>query len=348
MAVKTTIAMETGVSVGGYELVRDPEIPAARLLRQPKQLGKVFSSLLANSFGGNLHVRIRRYLPGKRCVAAVDVTPARAGNGASERRRFIIKLYAPGKGAAAFATLQNLRSHGLSSGRFAVCRPIAYDPTWHLLILERAHGESLGSRLLMGKNAEQYADGAARWLHALHNCGLTEGRRYDFGRHLHTLGLQGRHLAEVFPERGRQYRGVLQRIEKQGWPLSRWTPAPTHRDFTPEHLYWDDDQLTGLDFDEFCQYDPLFDVGHFMAHLRLMSLCHPGAAPGLNHVAQRFQAAYEAGAENYSLSRVRLYQAMTYLKLAYVVGVVERPGNWRGLVTALVHEADQLAGEDVT
>src|SRR5213080_515067 len=159
--------METSVSVGGYELVRDPKLPAARLLRQPKQLGEVLSSLLANSFlasslGGNLHVRIRRYLPGKRCVAAVDVTPGRAGNGASECRRFIIKLYAPGKGADAFATLQNLRSHGLSFGRFTVCRPIAFDPSWHLLILEWARGESLGSRLLMGKNAEQSADGAAR------------------------------------------------------------------------------------------------------------------------------------------------------------------------------------------
>jgi len=323
---------ETSACIGHNEAVYDPGLPGSKLLQEPKQLAAVLSSLLANSMWSDLSVRIRRHLPGKRCIAAVDCSNAPG---------LMIKLYPAGKGAEVFETLQKLRSHGFDAGRFRVCRPLAYDPVWRILILERARGESLRSRLLINQDASA-TEGAAQWLLSLHSCGLTDGRRYDFSRHLYTLGLQGQHLAEIFPEAGRRYRDLLPIIEKRGRLLSGWAPAPTHRDFTPEHLFLNGDQLTGLDFDEFCQYDPLFDVGHFGAHLRLIALSHADRADGLEGVADRFRAAYRLGARDYSAPRVRSYQAMAYLKLAYVVGVVERPRNWEYLVTALLDDAQHF------
>ncbi|HXJ41760.1 MAG TPA: aminoglycoside phosphotransferase family protein [Bryobacteraceae bacterium] len=328
-----------------YGPIYDPEIPGSRLLLQPKQLAQVLSSLLASTSGDRTPcIHVHRCLPGKRCVASVDMTFVPApGCDVPEIRRFVIKLYSAGTGAEVFETLKRLQTSGFSSGRFTVCRPLAYDPIWRLLLLERVSGESLGSRLLAENDSLQAAEDAARWLLALHNCGLTEGRRYDFHRHLHTLASQGRELAGMFRRLGRLYAGLLSTIESQARPLLHRSSAPTHRDFTPEHVIWNHDHLTGVDFDEFCQYDPLFDVGHFIAHLRLMSLKH--SAPGLERAARRFQAVYQAGAEGYSAPRVRLYQAMSYLKLAYVVGVVERPRNWKDLVNALVGEAERITRE---
>src|SRR5437870_4323269 len=116
--------------------VYDPELPGSRLLQQPQRLALVLSSLLANSLAGDLRVHIRRHLPGKRCIARVDLTIAAEGSGAPQCRSFLIKLYPAGKGAEVFETLQQLQSHGFADGRFTVCRALAYDPVWNLLILE--------------------------------------------------------------------------------------------------------------------------------------------------------------------------------------------------------------------
>jgi hypothetical protein len=58
-------------------------------------------------------------------------------------------------------------------------------------------------------------------------------------------------------------------------------------------------------------------------------------------LATRFQMAYEARAQEYSAARVRLYEAITYLKLAHIIACITRPRGWQQSVATLLREAQR-------
>ena len=143
----------------------------------------------------------------------------------------------------------------------------------------------------------------------------------------------------MYPEAESLLAPVLARIEARGRALSAWEPAPTHRDFSPDRVVVDGARLSGLDFDEFCQYDPLFDVAHFVGHVRLLALTSCGMLHRFDELATRFKLAYEAQAKEYSAARVRLYEAITYLKLAHIIACITPPRGWQQSVATLLQEA---------
>jgi aminoglycoside phosphotransferase (APT) family kinase protein len=333
--------------VGGVAMPRDPALPGLALLHHPTRWLEVLSRLLADWLGPDARlldsrVAIRQLLPGKRCSAELELVigPARAAP--IERRRVLGKFYSDDQGARVSETLRELRGHGLNAGRFTVPPPLAYDPDHHLLLLEWADGEVLRSRLLASADVGQGLEEAAAWLLSLHRCGVASGRRYTHSRHVQTLALWKRQLTQVFPEGEHLLADVVAGIGERGRALSGWTPGPTHRDFTPEHLVVTGAQLVGLDFDEFCQYDRLFDVGHFTAHLRFLGLTHGGALNHFDGLADRFLAAYRAGGGESSEERVRLYEAIAYFKLGRWVALVQRSRDWTQLLPTLLREARRL------
>jgi Ser/Thr protein kinase RdoA (MazF antagonist) len=219
---------------------------------------------------------------------------------------------------------------------------VAWVPEYHLLLVTWAEGESLSSFCLAHPDAAQKVAGAAEWLLTLHDCGVGIGRRYSFPAHLRTLAKWKELLAEVYPEGQRLLGALLARLEERGRELSGWISGPTHRDFTPEHLVVQDDQFTCLDFDEFCQYDPLFDVAHFTAHLRFLGLTRFGALNRFDSLADRFQGAYASATRNYSEKRLNLFKAISYLKLGRFVALVQRPEGWQQMLPELLDEAQRF------
>jgi aminoglycoside phosphotransferase (APT) family kinase protein len=174
----------------------------------------------------------------------------------------------------------------------------------------------------------------------LHQSGVAAGSRYTFRRHLETLASQKLRLTRVLPELDGLLKSILCRIEERGVALSGWTPGPTHRDFSPDHLVFNKGCVTALDFDEFRQYDPMFDVAHFMAHLRLLGMRYTGDVTRFDELGRIFQTAYRGCAREYSEARVRFYQAVAYFKLAYIVAVVIRPPAWEEAVEVFLREAE--------
>jgi Phosphotransferase enzyme family len=345
----------------------DAALPGAVLLQQPRRLAEVLSPLLAEWLdpGTRLvdsRVAIRRHVPGKRCIFELELVLARGGADAAETRTVMGKLYAGGEGARVHDTLRRLWASGFSSGPLTVPRPLAYEPDWQLLLLSRATGTALRQLLLaspalpalqdrtealarasgrVSSHVSGLVERAAEWLMKLHTSAVTGGRRYTFDRHLHTLAHWQRRVTAVYPDATGPFGAVLARIEAQGRSLPAWEPAPTHRDFSPDHVVVDGVRLTALDFDEFCQYDPLFDVAHFVAHLRLLGLTSCGMVQRFDEMASRFKMAYEAQAKEYSAARVRLYEAIAYLKLAHIIACITRPRGWQQSVATLLREAQR-------
>jgi aminoglycoside phosphotransferase (APT) family kinase protein len=283
-----------------------------------------------------------RYVPGKRCNFQIELVIARGPGAAIERRRVVGKVYAKNHGAKVYRMLQEFRTYGFATDRFLVPQPLAYDARWNLLVLTWAEGELLRSLLLSDADVSWQIEDAADWLLQLHQCDVTTGPPLTLHRHLQTLMTQKQRLVEVYPESAGLLENLLLRIDERGAALAGWMPGPTHGDFSPDHLVFNSGQLTALDFDEFCQYDPMFDVAHFMSHLQLLGLRYFGAMNRFDALAERFRSAYQAGAPGYSTERLRLYQAVAYFKLAHIVAVVVRPPAWKEAVDTFLSEA-QLA-----
>jgi hypothetical protein len=323
------------------DLVIDAALPGMALLHELPRLLEVLSRLLASWLGPAARLRasrvaVRQFLPGKRCSAELELLVG------AERRRILAKLYCDDQGGRVYETLRELRDHGFDAGPFTVPRPLAYDSAHQLLLLEWAEGESLQSRLLASSDAREGVEAAARWLLTLHGSGLTSGRRYTFSRHVETLAGWMQQLAEVFPEGERLLADLLTGIRERGGALSEWIPGPIHRDFSPEHVVMTDAGVVVLDLDEFCQYDPLFDVAHFAAQLRFLGLTQFGALHRFDELVDRFVACYEAGGARVYGDRRRLYEAMAYVKLGRLVTLVRRARDWRQILPPLLGEARRL------
>jgi phosphotransferase family enzyme len=340
-----TARVASGLS---HSVTSDGALPALSLFERPAELIGILSSLLAERLGANRRVvdccaTVRRYVPGKRCIVLFEVRIESEESSTVESQNLIGKLYANGQGQKVFETLQELWSRGFADRKLTISEPLAYDPRWQLLLLGHSKGKLLRNLILAQPDLEQALEGAAEWLAKLHGCGIPRGRRYSLEGHLRTLGARTRELEQVSPDAARRYGEVLIGIERHAHDIEKRSAGPTHRDFSPDHLIVDGNRFTGLDFDEFCQYDPLFDVAHFIAHVGYLGLLHSGSLHQFDSLAARFCTAYKSCTRNRSFARLGLNLALAYLKLAQIVGLVTRPDNREEMMHALLAEAQQFS-----
>ena len=356
-AVRTSanvlLTREARVPLEESDLPFDAALPGLALLCDPPRLRATLAPVLPRWRGPGAELLesrayLRRLVPSKRCTVELELLIGHGNGAVAERQRLLAKVYGESWSTTLFETLRELRRHGFGTGSLLVSEPLVYLPGPRLLLSTWTEGEPLASLLHAGRDADAEVRGAAEWLLALGQCGVRTGRRYSLRRHLHTLAGWKELLARAFPEGERLLTELMARFEEQSRSLPRFVLRPTHRDFSPEHIVVNGERITGLDLDEFCQYDPLFDVAHFVAQLRFLGLAHFGRLDHFDSLAQRFRATYEAGASSYlSERRLRLYEAIAYFKLGRFVALVpwsdghlvRRPQGWREILPELLNEA---------
>jgi hypothetical protein len=334
---------------GALPATDDSALPGYALLREDKLRTELISGLLRPWLAPQAELLesnalLRRHVPGKRCNFQIDLTILPAPGAPVERRRVVGKIYAQDQGGLVYEALHESRSHGFAGSAFLVPQPLAYDPRWKLLLLGWSDGELLRSLVLGGSDVSHRMEEAANWLLKFHQCGVTTGRRHTFRRHLETLASQKKHVVSVHPELEDRLGSILCRIEARGEALSGWTAGPTHYDFSPDHLLFNEGQVTAIDFDEFRQYDPLFDVAHFMAHLRLLGLRYMGDVARFDELGEAFHKMYRVGAQDYSEARVQFYTAIAYFKMAHILGAVLQPHAGKEAVEVFLYETEKLLG----
>jgi hypothetical protein len=326
----------------------DPALPGLALLHRPGQFLAALTPLLRDRWGSRIELTpnrlfVQRYVAGKRCIVKVEAAMRTAPGRPSKPQCFFAKFYTGGHGARVYKNCQQLWRLGFSRGCFTMAEPLAYLPAWQTLVLSCENGPSLRDVILAGQDAHRAVEGTAKWLHRLHTCGFEGGRVYSLSRHLQILGVWRRKLTAVHRETGRAFGDVLDRIEHRFVKLGPLPLAPTHRDFSPEHLIVEGHRFSGLDFDEFCRYDPLFDVAHFVAHLRFLALTSLGTIDSLDDLATHFEESYSSESGGCGASRMRLFKTIAYLKLAYVGAVVRHNRDGKQVVDTLLEEARQFA-----
>ncbi len=329
------------------EMPSDPMLPGTILLQDPERLGTRIQSLLTPWVGEQVQVLqsrviVRRYVLGKRCIIELELLIRRQASATAEKLNLIGKFYRRDQGMKVYETLRQLSDKGFASGRFRVPQPIAYDAKWQLLLQTRASGELLYDQLMRGAETFQTFDDAALWLVKLHNCSIQSGLLYTFERQLITLKHWQRNIAQASAEHACVFDRILHQIEAWGAVLSDSIAGPTHRDFSPDHIMLNGNETTVFDFDEFCLYDSLFDVAHFVTRLKFLGLAYFGSLDHFDAVATRFQESYRLASNAYSPERVRLYQSIAFLKLAHITLLITRPHGWDQIGMTLLHEAEKL------
>jgi Phosphotransferase enzyme family len=342
---RSTQSAQAGARVSVPE---DPAIPGLSLLRHPQKFSEVLTPLLKGRFGRDVcveqtHHSVRRHVPGKRCIVKLEVLMRSAPGAPVEQHRILAKYYSGDHGATVFENCQELWRRGFSIGDFRIAEPIAYHSQWQILFLSWESGRTLRDFLIAGEDTHRAIEGAATWLLKLHACRFRGGRIYGYQRHFHTLGVWERNLASAHREMGDEFRSIRKLIKKELAKCKKGPRVPTHRDFSPEHLVVEEDRFVGLDLDEFCQYDPLFDVAHFIAHLRFLALTSFGALDYFDSQAARFEQMYASGSGVFSKPRMQLLLAIAFLKLAYLEAVVHRMKDGKKIVFKLLQAANQFA-----
>lgn len=326
----------------------DPALPGLSLLRQPEKFREVLRPLLKRRFGSDICLEqtrhnIRRHVPGKRCIVKLEVLTRSAPGAPVEQHRILAKFYSGNHGATVFENCQELWRRGFSIGDFRIAEPIAYQPRLQALFLSWESGRTLRDFLLVGEDTHHALDGAARWLLKLHSCRFRGGRIYGYSRHFHTLGVWERNLASAHRDLGCEFGNIRKLVKRELAKCKKGRGVPTHRDFSPEHLVVEEDRFIGLDFDEFCQYDPLFDVAHFIAHVRFLALTSFGSLDYFDSQAARFEEMYASGSAVFSKPRMKLLLAIAFLKLAYLEAVVHRMKGGETIAIKLLQAAKEFA-----
>ena len=343
-AFRSKQSAQTGKSVFVPE---DPALPGLVLLRHPQKFSEGLMPVLRSRFGADASMQqtrysVRRHVPGKRCIVKLEVFLQSAPGAPLKRHQILAKYYSGDHGGSVFENCQELWRRGFSTGNLRIAEPIAYCPRWQALFLKWESGRTLRDLLIASEDAHRAMEGAAKWLLKLHACRFRGGRLYGYQRHFHTLGVWERNLMSAHRDLGDEFRNIRKLIKKELVKCEKGPRAPTHRDFSPEHLVVED-RFVGLDFDEFCQYDPIFDVAHFIAHLRFLGLTSFGALDYFDSQATRFEEVYASGSAFFSQPRMRLLLAIAFLKLVYLEAVVHPMNGGKEVVFDLLEAAKAFA-----
>ena len=324
----------------------DPALPGLALLREPTRLlGLVqaaWSERLAPSSLVGVEPVVRRYLPGKRCVAEVVL---RVSPPVPAPPRAIAKLGSARWAQRTYANVRELWTHGFSAAPFRVPEPLAYVPEWNLLLLDFTEGDVLRERLLAradDESAEREIALAAQWLARLHRSGATPLRRYTLEDHRRALSAGTKRVAPVDAGAARELETILRRVMGSFASLPADVRGPTHRDFSPENVVVDGGLVVWLDLDELCNYLPACDVAHFIRHLAYLGARRRGDWHAFDRLAVRFLDVYLSHGVSLCQRQLELFAALADLKLAIIAATVGRGPSWRELVRELLRHSATL------
>lgn len=149
---------------------------------------------------------------------------------------------------------------------------------------------------------------------ALHTSGIRAGRLHTLDDELERARRAVGGIDGDAPALAAWLAAVLDRLSTPARQPPR-PPALAHGDLTPSQLLLDGSRIGIVDFDGLCQAEPAFDLGRFLAYLRL-ALAKAGRV-NADVLASRLSAAYQAaGAELVTDERVELHGILALVQTA--------------------------------
>jgi hypothetical protein len=267
-------------------------------------------------------IRIARIQELKRTERRIVVRYELAG---AQRRAVIGKWFSTDRGATVADALRQLRALGFD-GRLAVPDLLGYLSDERVLFVEAVSGHLL--REIMSERPNE-AVNAGVWLASFHGSGFNSPRNCAPSKQLGAA----RRWSEEVDSLGRVSSNLEEALRTLDDPA-----LPVHYDFYHSQMIIRPEGSTVvLDLDEAGMGDPYFDLAHFKAHVRLLSLQRFGDPDRFEPLEMAFVKGYT------SVRQLPLYKpaldAFAWFKLAYQLIKRQAPGAQRSYATEAVRRS---------
>jgi len=228
-----------------------------------------------------------------------------------------------------FSLLHLLRSSGFNEGSdLRVPRPILYLPSLSLLLMEEAEGRLLGTLLAeRDANLQVHIEGAANWLAKLHDSKVTTTRIRSFDDEVAMTMKFKKSLLNLFPTFSKRIETISEKIintqmrekdtRKRKNNLCDNYVCLIHGDYHPKNIFAAADSTTTvIDFEESRMGDPAFDLGYFIAQMKMSH----GFGRSILDAADIFLHKYiqkSCCSDDDIRRRQMIYESQTYLQRIY-------------------------------
>jgi len=211
------------------------------------------------------------------------------------------------------------------SDGLGVPRPLGCVPDLSMLVYVPVEGEPL-DEVLPGPGGLRAIELTAAWLRALHDARLPLDRRLQVASELVNVNAWAALVGQAYPDKAAVTARLAADLRAAAIGSQFRTDTPIHKDFHYKHVLVDGG-LRVIDFDEVRLGDPMYDVAHFCAHLRLLGCRTLGDPAGFASLERAFLRAY--GGDAARDERFSWFATYTCLKIAKqlctVRGVRPRP-----------------------
>jgi len=212
------------------------------------------------------------------------------------------------------------------SGGLGTPRPLGCVRDLSMLVYVPVEGTPL-DEVLPGDGGTEAVELTAAWLRTLHRARLPLDRRLQVGTELVNVEAWAALVGQAYPDEAARAAGLSADLHASASRSRFRTDTPIHKDFHYKHVLVDRG-LRVIDFDEVRLGDPLYDVAHFCAHLRLLACRTTGDPAGFADLERAFLRAYGTD-PSLRDERFSWFAAYTCLKIAKqlctVRGVRPRP-----------------------
>lgn len=228
-----------------------------------------------------------------------------------------------------FSLLHLLRSSGFNEeSDLRVPRPILHLPSLSLLLMEEAEGRLLGTLFAeKDANLEVHIEGAANWLAKLHDSKVTTTRIRSFDDEIAMTMKFKKSLLILFPNFSKRIETISEKIintqmREKGTRKRKNNRCDNyvcliHGDYHPKNIFATAGRTTTvIDFEESRMGDPAFDLGYFIAQMKMSH----GFERSILDAADIFLHKYikkSCCSDDDIRKRQMIYEAQTYLQRIY-------------------------------
>lgn len=311
-------------------------LPILRIALDVKSMAPALNPLLAalelpgDGMAPRLaYARLLAYKQGNRGTISYTVE-----NGRGEAVTVLGKLYPqPAQVTRTYGILDGLCTQAFAGhSGLEVPRPIGMVLDLSMLVYVPVEGTPL-DEVLVGPRGFEAISGTAAWLDALHAASIKLDRKLQPASEVVNLQAWAALVGRTHPAEGQRAARLAADLEATASRLPATGETVIHKDFHYKHVLIGDAerQVRVIDFDEVRLGDPMYDVAHFSAHLRLLACRNAGEAANIAALEGVFLDAYTRHSGRTLGHSFFWYAAYTCLKIAKqlctVRGVRPRPDD---------------------
>jgi hypothetical protein len=257
------------------------------------------------------YAKLIAYKQGNRGLISYET----ALNGDEPSRVVMGKLFpSPDRAERVLDVMEDLSAIYAPHPSLSVPLPLGCVPELGMLVYIPVPGRYLDEAIKDGRSG--LMDLVALWLRVLSTSGLRPDRRLDTSMELVNAHGWAALIEHRYPQESTRAHHILKRLRDVAPSLPLRSDAVVHKDFHYRHVLVD--QGVGvIDFDEVRVGDPMLDVAHFCAHLRLLG-CRDeeGRTDMFDRLEREFIQAYADRGDWEPDNRWAFFYAYTCLKIA--------------------------------